>query len=250
MSVATKKYLEKHGLTRKIILTVLKHLDINFLRTVGSPNSTTYLRGDGTWATPSGSGGGDMTQATYDPDTISDDVFDMDNMKESVSKKIFTSGERSKLSNIEAAADVTDETNVKNALNGATITNVIVAGGDKVLIQDITDSDNLKYVTAQSIADLASGGVSLSQNLKEWTQGKDYEPLVITRDSEGRVTTMTVKWPDGSDGIYTATDYNATHEVYDGYTITHVTGGLTVTQSAVTRNADGAIINKPALTVA
>lgn len=39
-------------------------------------------------------------------------------------------------------------------LSGATLTGVTVAATDKVLIQDISDSDNLKTVTAQSIADL------------------------------------------------------------------------------------------------
>lgn len=63
-----------------------------------------------------------------------------------------------KLDGIEASADVTDETNVKGALDGATISSATVATGDKVLIQDVDDSDNLKTVTAQSIADLASGG--------------------------------------------------------------------------------------------
>lgn len=88
-----------------------------------------------------------------------------------------------------------------------------------------------------------------AERLVEWAQGKDYEMLSITRDSEGRITTSTVKWPDGSAGTYVATDYNATHEVYDGYTIIHVDSGLQVNQTAVTRNADGAIITKPALTV-
>jgi hypothetical protein len=62
-----------------------------------------------------------------------------------------------KLDGIEASADVTDYTNVEAALNGGTITSATVATGDKVLIQDIDDSDNLKVVTAQSIADLNSG---------------------------------------------------------------------------------------------
>lgn len=93
-------------------------------------------------------------------------------------------------------------------------------------------------------------GMSAEDNLlTEWTQGKDYEPLIITRDSEGRVTSMTVKWPDGGSGVYTSTDYNATHEVYDGYNVTHAERSKTVTQAAVTRNADGAITIKPALTV-
>lgn len=60
--------------------------------------------------------------------------------------------------NVENGADVTDETNVTNSLDGATLTAVTVATGDKVLVQDVSDSDNLKTVTAQSIADLASGG--------------------------------------------------------------------------------------------
>lgn len=51
-----------------------------------------------------------------------------------------------------------DETNVTAALDGATLTAATVAGTDKVLVQDADDSDNLKTVTAQSIADLNAGG--------------------------------------------------------------------------------------------
>jgi hypothetical protein len=53
---------------------------------------------------------------------------------------------------------VTDETNVVAALDGATLTAVTVAGTDKVIVQDASDTDNIKTVTAQSIADLAAGG--------------------------------------------------------------------------------------------
>lgn len=70
----------------------------------------------------------------------------------------FTDAKNTKLTNIETLADVTDEANVKSSLDGATITGATVATGDKVLIQDIDDTDNLKTVTAQSIADLGAGG--------------------------------------------------------------------------------------------
>lgn len=63
----------------------------------------------------------------------------------------------SKLDNIEDNADVTDETNVVDALDGATLPTATVSSTDKVLIQDADDGDNLKTVTAQSIADLADG---------------------------------------------------------------------------------------------
>jgi hypothetical protein len=59
-----------------------------------------------------------------------------------------------KVDGIETSADVTDEANVTAALDGATLTAVTVATGDKVLVQDISDADNLKTVTAQAIADL------------------------------------------------------------------------------------------------
>lgn len=49
---------------------------------------------------------------------------------------------------------------VTTALSGHSLTAATVAGTDKVLIQDTDDSDALKTVTAQSIADLAAGGGS------------------------------------------------------------------------------------------
>jgi hypothetical protein len=77
----------------------------------------------------------------------------------------FLTADETKLDGIEASADVTDETNVKSALDGATLTAVTVATADKVLVQDADDSDALKSVTAQSIADLStSGGPSLGTN--------------------------------------------------------------------------------------
>lgn len=66
-----------------------------------------------------------------------------------------------KLDGIESGADVTDETNVTDALDGATLTAATVATDDKVLLQDTNDSDTLKTATAQSIADLAGAGYIL-----------------------------------------------------------------------------------------
>jgi hypothetical protein len=68
----------------------------------------------------------------------------------------FADGDKTKLDNIETAADVTDETNVKASLDGATITTATVATDDKVLIQDTNDSNNLKTVTTQAVANLAT----------------------------------------------------------------------------------------------
>lgn len=48
----------------------------------------------------------------------------------------------------------------QSGLSGLSVSSAAVAGDDKVLIQDTSDSNNLKYVTAQSIADLGAGGGS------------------------------------------------------------------------------------------
>lgn len=67
----------------------------------------------------------------------------------------FLTAERTKLTGVETLADVTDEANVTDALDGATLSAVTVAETDKVLIQDVSDSDKLKTVTSKSIASLA-----------------------------------------------------------------------------------------------
>lgn len=57
----------------------------------------------------------------------------------------FTTTDEDKLDNIEALADVTDETNVVAALDGATLTDVgTPASGDRILLQDADDAGNLK----------------------------------------------------------------------------------------------------------
>lgn len=75
---------------------------------------------------------------------------------------------------------------------------------------------------------------------------------VITRDVNGAATSASVIWPDGTPGTYTATSLNGTFlGAVDGYTVTYGSPvRLTFTQPAVTRNASGAVTNRPAMTVA
>lgn len=103
------------------------------------------------------------------------------------------------------------------------------------------------------VAVAITGGASVTDaQLKAWAEGESYELTTITYDTTytGVPATATVKWPDGSAGAFTATTINATFEAVDAYTITHTASGKTVTQAAVTRNTEGAVTAKPALTVA
>ena len=74
----------------------------------------------------------------------------------------------------------------------------------------------------------------------------------ITRDANDAATSAPVVWPDGTPGTYTATTVSTAFPgAVDAYTITYgspVT--LTYTQPAVTRNSNGAVTIRPAITVA
>lgn len=55
--------------------------------------------------------------------------------------------------------DTLSWSDTKDGLDGATITSVSAATDDKVLIQDTSDSDNIKTVTTQDIANLGTGKI-------------------------------------------------------------------------------------------
>ena len=120
---------------------------------------------------------------------------------------------------------------------------------------DIAPTDPVVAATINDRLDeldsAAMGGAQANdQTLKEWAEGGDLEFTVATYDSDGVLSSATVKWPDGSAGTFTRTSKNTTWLAVDAYTISHTDSGKTVTQTAVTRGTDGSITAKPALTVA
>lgn len=122
---------------------------------------------------------------------------------------------------------------------------------------NFTDLAVTDYVTAANINDrldqldaAALGGASASnQVLKEWAEAEAYEMTAVTWDSDFVVSSATVVWPDGSAGTFTRTTKNSTWLAIDAYTVSHANSSKTITQAAVTRNSDGNVTVKPALTV-
>ena len=72
----------------------------------------------------------------------------------------------------------------------------------------------------------------------------------ITRSTAGAAISASVLWPDGVTGVYSGTASTTFASVIDAYTITRTgTTVKTFTQPAVTRDANGYITNRPAITI-
>lgn len=84
---------------------------------------------------------------------------------------------------------------IDNLVSGATITSATVAGTDKVLIQDGDDSDNLKTVTAQSIADLGATTVNDSTFRIE-NNADDTKKIAFDASNIAASTTRTITMAD------------------------------------------------------
>ncbi len=90
--------------------------------------------------------------------------------------------------------------------------------------------------------------------LKEAKSPDSMQVGTVARSSSGAPASFGVLWgPDSATGTYTTTtESTAFPGAVDAYTVTHVIGGVTstYTQPAVTRDANGAITNRPPITVA
>lgn len=82
----------------------------------------------------------------------------LDALQPILSEGAFVDGDKTKLDNIEANADVTDEANVVSSLDGATLTDIgTPVTGDFLLIQDASASGALKKVNYSVFASLGGG---------------------------------------------------------------------------------------------
>lgn len=98
------------------------------------------------------------------------------------------------------------------------------------------DEDNLNELEA----DLESALLALARVPEALFSGS------VTVNADGAPTSANVLWPDGVAGVYSGTASGAFPGAVDSYTITRATTPTkTYTQPAVTRNAAGAITNRP-----
>lgn len=136
-------------------------------------------------------------------------------------------------------------------------------GGGSAAVGNMTPSGLYRQATARAL--------HVGPEVNSWLiyhAGAPTQMMVgtATYDGNGALIGFNVQWPDGGTGVYTATVLNgADPSLVDGYTVTYVGptayNGTTmatpwqgiskvVTQPPVTRNASGAVTNRPLRTVA
>lgn len=104
---------------------------------------------DGTWVQENITGGvgtGDMTKAVYDPSNKGVDVYSMDNMDETATKKIFTNTERTKLNSlgieVEDIIPITSNGQtlftLSFSIKPGTTPNLFINGGLQIYLTDYT----------------------------------------------------------------------------------------------------------------
>jgi len=118
---------------------------------------------------------------------------------------------------------------------------------DRAVKSPITGEDDPDEVIAQLIQ-----ATTIAQNgtIKDWAYSESFAVISATRNANNVITSANIKWPDGVSGVFTTDTINATHNTIDAWHATYVgTTTKTVTQTAVTRNADGAVTAQPEITI-
>ena len=89
-------------------------------------------------------------------------------------------------------------------------------------------------------------------DLLNWAYVQSFAITSATRNANDVITTASIRWPDGATGTFTADTINATFNAIDAWHATHILNAVTktVTQTAVTRNSNGAVTAQPVITIA
>lgn len=123
-------------------------------------------------------------------------------------------------------------------ISGASISTATVAGDDKVIIQDTSDSNNIKTVTAQAIADLGSGGgiggsTGGADNAilrADGTGGSTVQGSLVTINDSGHITAGRMILNDTTANML---------QLFSGYYLGIGSGSMVLLSSGVFEYRDG-----------
>jgi len=104
---------------------------------------------------------------------------------------------------------------------------------------------------AQAASAIATVGASSNSQILGWAYVQSFSVISATRNANNVITTASIVWPNGATGTFTTDTINTTFNAIDAWHATHILDAVTktVTQTAVTRNASGAVTAQPAITL-
>jgi hypothetical protein len=96
-----------------------------------------------------------------------------------------------------------------------------------------------------------TGSPGVQYNLQTWANSQTFQLVSAMRDANSAIVTADITWPDGVAGVFTtdiaSTEFpgaiDAWHATYAG------TPAKLITQTAVTRDENGAVTAQPAITI-
>ena len=198
------------------------------------------LKDDGSYQTLAA--GGDMTSSTYDPQNISGDAFNVDNHTDGATNKVFTSTDKTTISNLSTVATSGSYNDLSNKPTTITPTESanIVANTAKISYTDAS-------VVAQNSDDIS--------NLADVANSGDYsdltnKPTTITTAQANAIVANTAKVSNvdhplvetavPSGAVFTDTVYDDSDVIKDSDVLTAVSGSnKIVTQSDVSNLGGG-----------
>jgi len=117
--------------------------------------------------------------------------------------------------------------------------------------QAVISTAQAVIATEQAAAATATVGASSNIQLLDWAYAQAFAATSATRNSNDVITTASIVWPDGATGTFTTDTINTTFNAIDAWHATHTLNAVTktVTQTAVTRNSNGAVTAQPVITI-
>lgn len=97
----------------------------------------------------------------------------------------------------------------------------------------------------------ASAAAVVNYNLSTWAYGNIFRLVSATRDANSAIVTANIVWPDGVAGVFTTDSASTAFPgAVDAWHATYLgSPAKTITQAAVTRDANGAVTAQPAITI-
>jgi hypothetical protein len=114
--------------------------------------------------------------------------------------------------------------------------------------EDALSAEESAQAAAISAAQAAQGS---PYNLVTWSYTQAFQLVSATRDSNGAIISANIVWPDGIAGVFTTDSASVLFPgAIDAWHATYLaTVTKTITQPAVTRDVDGAVVVQPAITI-